>query len=234
MPIGPVPQDPFAHARSRIDDAFLEEWEKRLQLQSPDQLFRQTLLTVVAHHLFVPPGGLASVSRRGLTQAKKYWSDMQTCLLCLLELLPHESFKEHSQAWLMRIELIGKALEGEQAIRARELFEQRAVLEGWKKIAEAQMKELSKQRVAPNDKLGADRMLVSQLAGVFSERTGKDPRDHIKVNSLKDEYSGEFFDFANAALRKVGSQQRSDRARGKMIKEQVSMLPWLTDQRSQR
>src|SRR5262249_34105705 len=105
---------PVADARIRIDDAFLEEWEKRLQLELPDQLSRQTLLTVVAHHLFVPPGGLASVSRRGLSEAKKYWGDMQTCLSCLLELLPHENFKEHSQARLMRIEIIGKALEGEQ------------------------------------------------------------------------------------------------------------------------
>lgn len=234
MTIRPVRQHPVAEARNRIDDAQLEEWERRLQLKSPDHLFRQTLLTVVAHHLFVPAGGLASVSRRGLTEAKKYWSDMQTCLSCLLELLPHESFKEHPQAWRMRIEVIGKALEGEQANRARQLFEERAVLEKWNEIAEAQTEELSKQRVAPNDKLGADRMLVSQLAGIFLERTGKDPRDHIKVNSLKDEYSGEFFDFANGILRKVGSQQRSDRARGKMIKKQVSLLPWPTGPRSRR
>ena len=227
MSIEPVVQHPAAQARNHVNDAFLEEWEKRLQLQSPDQVFRQTLFTAVTHHLFVPPGGLAAVSRRGLNDAKKYWSDLHTRFSCLLDLLPHESFEEHPQAWLMRIEVIGKAPDEEQAVRARELFEQRAVWEKWKNMAEAQMEELSKQAVAPNAKLGADRMLVSQLAGIFREVTGKDPREHIKVNSLKDAYSGEFFEFANAVLRKVGTQE-TDRARGKMIKEQLSTLPWPT------
>ena len=107
-----VPQDLIANARSHIDDDFLEEWEKRLQPggekrlqpESPDQVFRQTLLTVIAHHLFVPRvGGLASVSRKGVHDAKKYWSDIHTCLSCLLELLPHERFEEHPQAWRLRI-----------------------------------------------------------------------------------------------------------------------------------
>jgi hypothetical protein len=234
MTIGPVRQHPIADARSRIDDAFLGEWEKRLQLESPDHLFRQLLFTVVAHYLLVPPGGLESASRKGLNEAKKYWSDMHTCLLCLLELLPHERFEEHPQACRMRIELIGNVREEEQATRIRELFEQRGVLEKWKRIAEAQMKALSEEPTRPNAKLAADRMLVSQLAGIFRERTGNDPREHIKVNSLKDEYTGEFFDFANAILRKVGSQQRSDRARGKMIKEQLSTLPWPTSPRGRR
>src|SRR5262245_22986851 len=197
-----VPLDLIADARSRINDAFLAEWEKRLQLESPDQFFRQTLLTLIAHHLFVAPVGLASASRKGLKEAKKYWSDMQTCLSCLLELLPHEtlSFKEYPHARLLRIELIRKAPEAEQAIRARELFKQRAVLEKWKNIADVQMDELSKQRVAPNAKLGADRILVSQFAGIFREKTGKDPREHIRVSSNKDEYYGDFFEFANAIL----------------------------------
>jgi hypothetical protein len=167
MSIEPVGQDPAAQARNHINDAFLEEWEKRLQLQSPHQVFRQTLLTAVTHHLFVPPGGLASVSRRGLNDAKKYWSDLHTCFSCLLKLLPlpHESFKEHPQAWLMRIEVIGKAPDEEQAIRARELFEERAVLEKWMNIAEAQMEELSKQPVAPNAKLIVS--LLVTLLGFF-------------------------------------------------------------------
>jgi hypothetical protein len=121
MTIGLVPRDLMANARSRIDDAFLEELEKRLQLESPDHLFRQAVLIAVAQHLYVPPGGLASVSRKGLKEGMKYWSDMQMCVSCLLDLLPHEKFEEHRQAWRMRIEVIGKAREEEQANRSREL-----------------------------------------------------------------------------------------------------------------
>ena len=111
MTIRRVRQHPIADARSRIDDAFLVEWEKRLQLESPDQLFRST---VVAYS-FMPPGGLASAFRKGLSEAKKYWNDMHMCLSFLLELLPHERFEEHPQACRMRIELIGKAKEEDGA-----------------------------------------------------------------------------------------------------------------------
>jgi hypothetical protein len=213
--------DPIDRARSCIDDASLEEWEKRIKLESPDHQFRQAVWMAVAHHLCVPPGGLASVFNEGLTEAKKYWRELHTCLSCLLELLPHENnLKEHSQAWRMRIELIGKAREEEKAIAIRELFEQRATLQNWMILAEAQIEDASEERKSPNDKLGADRILVSQLAQIFRDRTGKDPREHIRGNTAKDAYSGDFFDFANSILRKVGNQP-SDPARANMIKKQL-------------
>jgi hypothetical protein len=218
-----IVEKPFAEARRHIDDALLEELETLLRLEPPDQLFRETLLMEVADHQRVPAGGLESISRKDLEEAKKYWSDVQTCVSYLLDLLPHESFmKEDPQARRMRIELIGKARKEEQAIKARELFEQRAALEKWKNLAEAQIEALSKEPRRPNAKLGADRILVGQLAGIF-QKTGRNPRDHFKGTSDKDEYSGDFFEFANAILKKVGSQ-RSDRARGKMINKQLNML----------
>jgi hypothetical protein len=94
-------------------------------------------------------------------------------------------------------------------------------LEKWKIIADAQMKALSEEPKRPNAKLGAERILVSQLAGIFRERTGKDP--HVRASSDKDEYFGDFFEFANDMLMKVGSQ-RTDRARGNMIKDQLTTL----------
>jgi hypothetical protein len=86
-------------ARSLIDEVFLEELEKRLKLESPHDWFRQNVLTTVIHHMCVPPGGLASVSRDDLTKAKEYWDTMQMHLSGLLRLLPHENFKckEHWQ-----------------------------------------------------------------------------------------------------------------------------------------
>jgi hypothetical protein len=213
--------DQIDRARSRIDDAFLGELEKRLKRESPDQLFRQAVWMAVAHHLCVPSDGLASVSRNGLAEANKYWRELHTCLSCLLVLLPHQSFNEHPQAWRMRIELIGKAREEKQGIAIRELFEQRATLQNWLIIAEAQIEHpTSEERIPPNDKLGADRVLVGQLAQIFRDTTGKDPREHIRGNNAKDAYSGDFFDFANSILRIVGNRQ-SDAARGNMIKKQL-------------
>jgi hypothetical protein len=90
-------------------------------------------------------------------------------------------------------------------------------------IATAQAKELRKEHIAPNAKLGAERVLVSHLAGIFWERTRKDPREHIQGNNAKDKYSGDFFYFADAILRKVGSHQ-SEARRGKMIVEQLRTL----------
>ena len=209
------------NARSLIDDVFLEEWEKRLKLDSPHHLFRRDVLMAVESHLCVPPGGLASLSRKALAQDKEYWREMEACLSRLLKLLPHERFEEHPQARLMRIQLIGNAPEAEQPRRIRELFEQRTVLENWRVKANAQAKELETvPRISPNDKLGAARILVSLLAGVFSERAGRDPRQHIRVNALKDKYSGDFFDFADAILERVGCLQKNY-PRGKMIRQQL-------------
>ena len=87
-------------------------------------------------------------------------------------------------------------------------------------ISKAQAKELSKVRISPNDKLGAARMLVSQLAGIFWESTREDARKHIRGNYTKDEYSGRFFDFADAILRRLGSIQSAG-ARAKMINRQL-------------
>jgi hypothetical protein len=211
-------------ARRSIDDAFLEEREKRLKLASPHHLLRQDLLTAVACHQCVPPGGLAFVDREDLTQAIKYFVDLQTVLSGLLELLPHENFQEHPQAWRMRIEVIGKAPEAEQPLRTREFFEQRAAIEDWMVKAKAQVKELSaKSFPPPNDQLRAARIFVSDLAAIFWKITRKDPRDHIRGNSHKDKYSGDFFDFADAILRRVGIQ-RSERAQGKLIKEGAAMM----------
>jgi hypothetical protein len=207
-------------ARSLVDDAFLEELEKRLELESPNHLFRRNVLMAVESHLGVPPGGLASVSRKSLGEDKDYWDAMQTHLSGLLTLLPEKSFKEHVQAWLLRIEVIGKAPEAEQQLRTRQLFELRAGLEDLLVKSKAQTKELTNVRISPNDKLGAARMLVSQLAGTFYESTGKHPREHIRGDSEKEHYSGEFFDFANAILGRIGDKQ-SEPARGKMIISQL-------------
>ena len=120
----------------------------------------------------------------------------------------------------MRIEVIGKAPEAEQPLRTHQLFELRASLEDLLAKSKAQTKELSNVRISPNDKLGAARMLVSQLAGIFYESTEKHPRKHIRGDSEKEHYSGEFFDFANAILRQIGIKQ-SEPARGKMIISQL-------------
>jgi len=209
-------------ARSLIDEVFLEELEKRLKLESPHDWFRQNVLTTVIHHMCVPPGGLASVSRDDLTKAKEYWDTMQMHLSGLLRLLPHENFKckEHWQARLVRIEVIGKAPQAEKPLRARQLFDGRVWLEDLLAKAAAQVIELSNVCIPPNSKLGAERILVSQLAGIFWESTGEDPHKHIKGNYAKDKYSGRFFDFADAILERLGNRQSAS-ARGKMIKKQL-------------
>jgi hypothetical protein len=203
--------NPLDQARSLIDDAFLQEQEKLVGLGSPSHLFRQDLLTAIAHHLWVPPGGLAAISRKDLAAAKKYWRDVHTSLSCLLELLPRENFQEHPQARRMRFELIGKAPEEEQPLRALQLFERRVALENLQAMAEAKMAELSKERIPPNARFGAERILVSQLAGIFLERTGKHPREHIRVNSGKDKYSGIFLSLPTGSW--LGSVARNLRRR---------------------
>src|SRR5205085_1215981 len=103
-------------ARSLINDDFLEKLEKGLKLESPHHWFRQYVLMTTVSHMCVPPGGLASLSRKDLTETKEYWDAMQTHLSGLLKLLPHENFKrkEHWHARLVRIEVIGKAPQAEQ------------------------------------------------------------------------------------------------------------------------
>ena len=160
-------------ARSLINDVFLGKLEKRLKLKLPHHWLRQNVLMAAVHHRCVPPGGLASVSRKDLTEAKEYWDAMQTHLSGLLRLLPHENFKrkEHWHARLVRIEVIGKAPQAEQTLRARQLFDGRAWLEDLLAKVVAQVIALHKVRIPPNDKLGAERILVSQLAGIFWEST---------------------------------------------------------------
>jgi hypothetical protein len=51
-------------ARSLINDVFLGKLEKRLKLESPHHRLRQNVLMAAVHHRCVPPGGLASVSRK--------------------------------------------------------------------------------------------------------------------------------------------------------------------------
>jgi hypothetical protein len=83
-----------------------------------------------------------------------------------------------------------------------------------------QLMYLANVRISPNDKLGAPRMLISQLAGIFFESTGEDPCSHVRGTNTKDSYSGLFFELADEVLQKLGVKQ-PEGARGKMIKMQL-------------
>jgi hypothetical protein len=207
-------------ARRLIDDAFIGTWEVRLNLASPDHLFRRNLMMAVEGYLLVPQGGLASLSRKSLDEDKAYLSKLQVHLSELLKLLPRENFEECAHAMLVRVEVIGNAPLAEQPARARKLFELRAGLEDLLAKVSMQVMNLANVRISPNDKLGAQRLLVSQLAGIFLESTGEDPRKHVRGTTAKDSYSGLFFEFADAVLRKLGDKQ-SMGARGKLIKMQL-------------
>src|SRR5262249_13379282 len=84
------------------------------------------------------------------------------------------------------------------------------------KATKAANAKLTTQRVPPNLRLEAVKWLVRELADIFQERTGQDPRDNIQSNYTKSKYKGAFFHLADEILKRVG-HRRDNASQGRMI-----------------
>jgi hypothetical protein len=227
-PSSPTEGSPWPFELSPKFIKFLETWELRLGLTSPDYLFRRNLLVASQWYSVARRGTLARAARTRLVKEKKLLSELREHLQCLLELLPDEHSNE-VQAMLVRRVFVGDAPADEHPDKVRRFFELRAGLQELLDKATTQSGYLEKTRIPPNEQYGGERVLARDLALTFRERLGKEPRDHIRGNTEKDSYSGLFFEFADAVFKQLKIQQ-SVGARGRMLVHAADSPPLDPDQ----
>jgi len=197
-----------------IGDASFEKVEKLLGLKPPDSQLRRCILEDIALYRRSPNS--APLDRKNLKALREYFSNVLKHLRALQNLLPVSGV--HNLVQSNFLFAILKQAAKAQTFEGRDYLQFKKALNDLIEATEAASVELAKKRVPPNLRLGAAKWLVWRLADIFHERTGKNPREHIKGNYAKSKYQGAFFQMVDEILTRVGLKQQNV-TRGRMIEK---------------
>ena len=199
-------------AATRIGHASFKKIEKLLGLSAPDIELRSRIVeAVVLYRRWPDP---AASERRDLKVIRKYFFDVLQHLKALQARLPEGNHDLVQSNFLLRV--LEQGTKTRRRFEGRDYLSFRSALNDFTEATQAASVELTKKRVPPNLSLAAEKWLVWQLAEIFQERTGRNPRDHVKSNYDKSKYRGTFFEIADEVLQRVGHQQVNT-TRGRMI-----------------
>jgi hypothetical protein len=218
----PIPtRDEIEAAANCIGDASFNKIERLLELSAPDNELRARILEAVV--VYRSCADVAASERRNLTDIRKYLSGVLEHLQALQEQLPGKGRHDSVKASFL-LEVLGQGIKMRRRFVGKDYMTFRALLNDFTRVTQVARVKLKKKRVPPNLRLEGEKWLVRRLAEIFQQRTGRDPRDHVKSNYTKSEYRGTFFEIAEEVLRRLGHQQ-TNTTRGRMIRRILEDWP---------